>query len=104
VESEYVNSDGETVEPMVIYVFDQTINGVITYNGNYNLGPKHFAFSKVNKTTMLVADAHGRMYKVDESEFSKLQNQASITTHQFVLSPVKPQSLQNMKDEFFAQN
>ncbi|MGK4568837.1 OmpA family protein [Flavobacterium sp. 3HN19-14] len=71
VTAKYKTENGETLNPVFIYVIDSKINGILRYDGNYGYSPERFAYGSASKTTLLAFDGNGGSYILNASDFTK---------------------------------
>jgi hypothetical protein len=67
----YQTSDGKTFDPVMIYLVDSNINGIIRYDGYNGYNPNHFAYSAISNTTLLAFDGKGGSYIINAADFRK---------------------------------
>lgn len=75
VTATYTNEKGDKIEPVMIYLIDANVNGIIEYNGYNSYSPMYFAFSKTSRTKMLAFDESANAYVCS---LSKAQEEQSV--------------------------
>jgi hypothetical protein len=70
VDMQYRDENGKIVKPVMIYLVDSKINGILVYNGYRGFSPSHFAYSPNSENTLL-AFAGDDSYIVSKDMFKK---------------------------------
>ncbi len=62
VKKKYVDEQGNSVTPIVVYVIDKEVSGTLTYDGYSNLSPYYFPVSSKSKNTLIALDDNNRFF------------------------------------------
>lgn len=89
----YKDKSGAKVDVLSTYLFDNTINGYITYNGYMDYGPNKFAFNPQSVNRLLVFDIKGNAYLAKPDQFK------SIKTGENIKASFTVEKISNLKDE-----
>lgn len=74
VDADYLDDKGNTLNPVMIYLINSRINGILCYNGYNGYSPMHFAYGKTSDNTILAFDSDGNSYVINASDFRKSTN------------------------------
>lgn len=82
----YKDENGNDLAITVIYVFDQTLNGVMRFDGYMDRSPYKFEISRSNAKSLIAFDNKMNAFMIPNSEFQKLIQKKNVN---FVLKPFK---------------
>ncbi len=72
IDALYSDTKGNVVEPVILYIVDEKINGILRYDGIYpKYSPYHFAYSPESRTTLIAIDSEGNSYIYSSADFEK---------------------------------
>jgi hypothetical protein len=89
VQAFYVNAKGEKIEPLVIYVIDSRINGMMRYDGYMGFSPYKFKFSPTSNNTLIAIDEHGKSYYYSPEKFKSINVTGEKITNTFMLEKLE---------------
>lgn len=97
----YVDKLGKKVDPVVAYLVDDHINGVIKYDGLANYSPYKFTFSPESKNTLFVVDALGNVFIAKNDQFKMIKPVSTTDTqikHVFTVEKFLPADKTGVSD------
>ncbi len=86
VHAEYSDENQNKITPIFIYIIDDTINGILRYDGYNGYSPSRFAYSPSSGTTLVAFDAEGDAYIYSRGKMEVLDT--SKSNHHFVLQKI----------------
>src|SRR5205085_2815652 len=66
----YKTSNGLDVRPVIAFILDNKLNGLLRFDGNYGRSPYHITYSAASLSRMVVIDAAGQSWLVKSSAFN----------------------------------
>jgi hypothetical protein len=70
--ADYVDTKGKQLEIVIIYILDQTLNGMLMYDGHYGYSPYRFAYSPSSRTSMIAIDEYSNSYVFSSKSFGEI--------------------------------
>ena len=86
VHAEYSDENQNKITPIFIYIIDDTINGILKYDGYNGYSPSRFAYSPSSGTTLVAFDAEGQAYIYSKEKMKSLKT--STSNQHFVLQKI----------------
>ncbi len=86
VHAEYSDEKQNKITPIFIYIIDDTINGILKYDGYNGYSPSRFAYSPSSGTTLVAFDAEGNAYMYSKEKMKSLDS--SKSNQHFVLQKI----------------
>lgn len=71
VKKMYRDKKGKKIEPVVVYIIDKEVSGVLTYNGYLNLSPYNFPVSSKSQNTLIAFDVNNKAYLCKAQQLSE---------------------------------
>ncbi len=69
VNKTYFDTKGDPLQILCVYVINKAVNGVLTYDGSYNMGPANFKVSGAANNMLLALDTRQRVYMCKQAWF-----------------------------------
>lgn len=87
--ADYKDKNGKKIEPLFIYLLDNTLNGVIRYDGYMGYSPYRFAFSPTSTNTLIAIDDKGTAYIFSSDKFKSIDIKRKQLYHTFILDEIE---------------
>ncbi len=95
----YKSKNGESINPVVAYLIDSKINGLLRYDGSYGLSPYKIAYSPSSTSRMILIGTNGEAYTVNSTAFSSIDPTNATKSYTLIAEPVKNvRSKQELKE------
>lgn len=87
--ADYVDTKGKQLEIVIIYILDQTLNGMLMYDGHYGFSPYRFAYSPSSRTSMIAIDEYGNSYVFSPKSFGEIVQAKLKNKYTFKLTKIE---------------
>ena len=87
--ADYKDKNGKKIDPLFIYLIDNTLNGMIRYDGYMGYSPYRFAFSPSSKNTLIVFDDKGTAYLFNSDKFKSIEIKSKKLQYTFILEKIE---------------
>lgn len=81
----YTDTDGNTIEPVIVYLTDKTVNTAIRYDGTDTYSPYKFRLSPTTVKALLAIDKKGGAYLCTPEHLRGIVVNGRQLTHTFVI-------------------
>jgi hypothetical protein len=85
----YETSKGEQVRPVIAFILDNNLNGLLRFDGDYGRSPYHITYSAASLSRMVVIDAAGQSWSVKSTAFNGVDPKRSKDIYTLVAEPIK---------------
>jgi hypothetical protein len=85
---QYKNSKGQEIKPVIAFLFDSKINGLMRYDGNYGLSPYYIAYSPKSTSRMVLIDKEGEAFLVKPEIFAAVDTRQLNGVFTFTAEPI----------------
>jgi hypothetical protein len=85
---QYKNATGEAIKPVIAYLIDSRINGLLRFDGSFGLSPYRITYSPTSSSRMVLVDAAGETYVVKPDAFASVDPKQLKSMYTFVAEPV----------------
>jgi len=94
VNATYTDEKNTPLNIVLIYVVDESFNGILRYDGLSNMKPSYFPYSSSSRNTLIAFDENFVPYIFTADEFAKIDGSSGTITHTFAMK-----KMSNLKEK-----